>query len=170
MPRAAYTLAALLLFAGAGQAQVQRLKIGGDDGLEWENNSLIFNAIEVTEDDGLSPLEADPEENILPRIKELGGSATTSVRTAAARSNQIINELIARGQKNVLEVQTKRGPGSFAMGWSPLHIASAYGIPATVRRLCSAGADPNVTNSLGWSPLHESVHRGYVHTVGISSY
>jgi hypothetical protein len=94
MPRAAYTLAALLLFAGAGQAQVQRLKIGGDDGLEWESNSLIFNAIEVTTDGALSPLEADPEENILPRIKELGGSATTSVRTAAARSNQIINELI----------------------------------------------------------------------------
>ena len=50
MPRTAYILAALLFFAGSGQAQVQRLKIGGNDGLEWESNSLIFNAIEVTAD------------------------------------------------------------------------------------------------------------------------
>jgi hypothetical protein len=92
MLRAAHILAALLIgFSGSSQAQVQRLKIGGD-GLEWESNSLIFNALEVSEG-SLLPLEADPDENILPRIKELGGNATTSVRTAAARSNQIINEL-----------------------------------------------------------------------------
>ena len=95
MLRAAYILAALLIgFSSSGQAQVQRLKIGGNDGLEWEKNSLIFNALEVTDENGLSPLEADPEANLLPRIKELGGTATTSVRTAAARSNQILKELI----------------------------------------------------------------------------
>ena len=89
MARVALALACLALPAAAAE----RLKIGGD-GLEWESNSLVFNALEVTDEGGLSPLEADPEENILPRIKELGGSATTSVRTAAARSNQILNELI----------------------------------------------------------------------------
>lgn len=89
MTRVALALACLALPAAAAE----RLKIGGD-GLEWESNSLVFNALEVTDEGGLSPLEADPEENILPRIKELGGSATTSVRTAAARSNQILNELI----------------------------------------------------------------------------
>lgn len=89
MTRVALALACLALPAAAAE----RLKIGGD-GLEWESNSLVFNALEVTDERGLSPLEADPEENILPRIKELGGSATTSVRTAAARSNQILNELI----------------------------------------------------------------------------
>ena len=95
MLRAAYILAALLIgFSSSGQAQVQRLKIGGNDGLEWQNNSLVFNALEVTDENGLSPLEADPEANLLPRIKELGGTATTSVRTAAARSNQILKELI----------------------------------------------------------------------------
>ena len=95
MLRAAHILAALLIgFSGISQAQVQRLKIGGDDGLEWESNSLIFNALEVTDEAALSPLEADPADNLLPRIKELGGTATTSVRTAAARSNQILNELI----------------------------------------------------------------------------
>ena len=95
MLRAAYILATLLIgFSSSGQAQVQRLKIGGNDGLEWKNNSLIFNALEVTDENGLSPLEADPEANLLPRIKELGGTATTSVRTAAARSNQILKELI----------------------------------------------------------------------------
>ena len=95
MLRAAYILATLLIgFSSSGQAQVQRLKIGGNDGLEWQNNSLIFNALEVTDENGLSPLEADPQANLLPRIKELGGTATTSVRTAAARSNQILKELI----------------------------------------------------------------------------
>ncbi|HAG37689.1 MAG TPA: hypothetical protein DCL34_12895 [Erythrobacter sp.] len=95
MLRAAYILATLLIgFSSSGQAQVQRLKIGGNDGLDWQNNSLIFNALEVTDENGLSPLEADPEANLLPRIKELGGTATTSVRTAAARSNQILKELI----------------------------------------------------------------------------
>ena len=93
MTRAALALAFLAMGYSTPAAAAERLQIGGD-GLEWESNSLIFNALEVTEDGGLSPLEADPEENILPRIKELGGSATTSVRTAAARSNQIINELI----------------------------------------------------------------------------
>ena len=86
MPRTAYILAALLFLAGSGQAQVQRLKIGGNDGLEWESNSLIFNAIEVTADGTLSPLEADPEENILPRIKELGGSATPSLASAPSEA------------------------------------------------------------------------------------
>ena len=93
MTRAALALACLAMGYSTPAAAAERLKIGGD-GLEWESNSLIFNALEVTDDGGLSPLEADPEENILPRIKELGGSATTSVTTAAARSNQIINELI----------------------------------------------------------------------------
>ena len=93
MTRAALALACLAMGFSTPAAAAERLKIGGD-GLEWEGNSLVFNALEVTDEGGLSPLEADPEENILPRIKELGGSATTSVRTAAARSNQILNELI----------------------------------------------------------------------------
>ena len=93
MTRAALALACLAMGFSTPAADAERLKIGGD-GLEWEGNSLVFNALEVTDEGGLSPLEADPEENILPRIKELGGSATTSVRTAAARSNQILNELI----------------------------------------------------------------------------
>ena len=61
MLRAAYILAALLVgLSSASQAQVQRLKIGGNDGLEWESNSLIFNALEVTDEIALSPLEANP--------------------------------------------------------------------------------------------------------------
>lgn len=93
MTRAALALACLAMGYNTPAAAAERIKMGGD-GLEWESNSLVFNALEVTAEGGLSPLEADPEENILPRIKELGGSATTSVRTAAARSNQILNELI----------------------------------------------------------------------------
>ncbi len=103
MTRVALALACLAI--GYSTPAAERLKIGGD-GLDWEGNSLVFNALEVTDDGGLSPLEADPEENILPRIKELGGSATTSVRTAAARSNQILNELIDGDYKTGWRVYT----------------------------------------------------------------
>ena len=105
MTRAALALAFLAMGCSTPATAAERLKIGGD-GLEWESNSLVFNALEVTDGGGLSPLEADPEENILPRIKELGGSATTSVRTAAARSNQIINELIDGDYKTGWRVYT----------------------------------------------------------------
>ena len=105
MIRAALALACLAMGCSTPATAAERLKIGGD-GLEWESNSLVFNALEVIDEEGLSPLEADPEENILPRIKELGGSATTSVRTVAARSNQILNELIDGEYKTGWRVYT----------------------------------------------------------------
>ena len=105
MTRAALALACLAMASSTPATAAERLKIGGD-GLEWESNSIVFNALEVTDEGGLSPLEADPEENILPRIKELGGSATTSVTTAAARSNEIINELIDGDYKTGWRVYT----------------------------------------------------------------
>ena len=105
MTRAALALACLAMGCSTPATAAERLKIGGD-GLEWESNSLVFNALEVIDEEGLSPLEADPEENILPRIKELGGSATTSVRTVAARSNQILNELIDGEYKTGWRVYT----------------------------------------------------------------
>ena len=105
MTRAALALACLAMGCSTPATAAERLKIGGD-GLEWESNSLVFNALEVTDEEGLSPLEANPEENILPRIKELGGSATTSVSTAAARSNQILNELIDGEYKTGWRVYT----------------------------------------------------------------
>ena len=92
MPTVAIFLILLAGFILPGRAAaVEQITIGGS-GLAWEENSIVFNALEEV-DSSLLPLEADPEENILPRIKELGGSAETSVRTAAARSNQILNEL-----------------------------------------------------------------------------
>ena len=83
----------------------ERLKFGGN-GIAWDETGLYLNALEVTQLEGLSPLEADPTENILPRIRELGGGATTSVTTAAARSNQIINELIDGDYKTGWRVYT----------------------------------------------------------------
>ena len=88
-----------LTFAG------ERIKFGGN-GNAWDETGLYLNALEVTGSEGLSPLEADPDENILPRIRELGGGATTSVTTAAARSNQIINELIDGDHKTGWRVYT----------------------------------------------------------------
>ncbi|MBM3279628.1 MAG: hypothetical protein FJY95_16350 [Candidatus Handelsmanbacteria bacterium] len=58
----------------------------------WTADSLVFNALEQVEG-RLGPLVADSTENLLPRVKELGGSAVTSVAAAAARSNQILREL-----------------------------------------------------------------------------
>jgi hypothetical protein len=107
MCRTALLLAVFLVSLGApeGSTAAETFKVGGA-GLRWEAQSLIFNALEVTEAQALSPLEADPQQNILPRLKELGGSATTSVRTAAARSNQILNELIDGDYKTGWRVYT----------------------------------------------------------------
>ncbi len=105
MCRTAFFLTLLLAIHPGNSTAAERLKIGGD-GRAWADVGLFFNALEVTDEQGLSPLEADSDENILSRIKELGGSATTSVRTAAARSNQIINELTDGDYKTGWRVYT----------------------------------------------------------------
>ncbi len=105
MHKTAMLFAVLVAFSSHVGHAAERLKIGGG-GQTWDSIGLFFNALEVTDDEGLSPLEADPEENILPRIRELGGGATTSVTTAAARSNQIINELIDGDYKTGWRVYT----------------------------------------------------------------
>lgn len=71
----------------------------------------------------------------------------------------ILNELVA--QRADLNIATKRGPGSFSCGWTPLHIACAYGLEVLALKLIRAGADVNVKNSVGWTPLYEACHRGY---------
>lgn len=71
----------------------------------------------------------------------------------------ILQELVA--QRADLNVATRRGPGSFSCGWTPLHIACAYGLEALALKLIRAGADVNVTNSVKWTPLYEACHRGY---------
>ncbi|TYZ67798.1 hypothetical protein PybrP1_001786 [[Pythium] brassicae (nom. inval.)] len=71
----------------------------------------------------------------------------------------ILNELVA--QKADLDIATRRGPGAFSCGWTPLHIACAYGLEALALKLIRAGADVNVMNSVKWTPLYEACHRGY---------
>lgn len=71
----------------------------------------------------------------------------------------ILKELVA--QKADLNLATKRGPGSFSCGWTPLHIACAYGLEALTIKLIRAGANVNVQNSVKWTPLYEACHRGY---------
>ena len=105
MRKTAILFAAFIAFLSHESRAAERLVIGGN-GQAWDDVGLFFNALEVTAGEGLSPLEADPEENILPRIRELGGGATTSVTTAAARSNQIINELIDGDYKTGWRVYT----------------------------------------------------------------
>lgn len=71
----------------------------------------------------------------------------------------ILNELVA--QKCDLNMITRRGPGSFSSGWTPLHIACAYGLEALAIKLIRAGVNVNVKSSVGWTPLYEACHRGY---------
>ena len=82
----------LIAILGAVPAGAAESLVLGGSGLSWSDNALIFTALEELEG-GLAPLEADTTENLMPRVRELGGNATTSVRTAAARSNSILNEL-----------------------------------------------------------------------------
>ena len=79
--------------------------------------------------------------------------------SAAEAAALIIEEMSAQGQD--FNLKTLRGPGSFASSWTPLHIASAYGIASTAEKLIEAGANLNEKNALEWTPLHEAVHRGY---------
>ncbi|OQR81793.1 hypothetical protein THRCLA_11408 [Thraustotheca clavata] len=61
----------------------------------------------------------------------------------------------------VLGTKTSRGPGSFSAGFTPLHIACAYGIEPFALKLIKAKSDVNAKNSVGWTPLHEACHRGF---------
>ncbi|KDO27104.1 hypothetical protein SPRG_07815 [Saprolegnia parasitica CBS 223.65] len=63
---------------------------------------------------------------------------------------------------SVLGTKTTRGPGSFSAGFTPLHIACAYGIEALALKLIKAKSNVNTTNSVAWNPLHEACHRGFV--------
>ena len=60
-----------------------------------------------------------------------------------------------------IDLKTTKGPGSFASGYTPLHIAAAYGIYDTTKALIDAGAKINTRNSLDQTPLHEVCYRGY---------
>ena len=71
----------------------ERLVLGGS-GADWNESAVVFSALDVLEGGVLAPLQADTTENLLPRVVELGGSAQTSVTTAAARSNEILGDLI----------------------------------------------------------------------------
>ena len=71
----------------------------------------------------------------------------------------ILSELLK--QNADLNQTTKRGPSSFSCGWTPLHIAVAYGLEALALKLIRAGANVNTTNSVKWTPLFEACHRNY---------
>mmetsp|Transcript_28656 Transcript_28656/g.46266 ORF Transcript_28656/g.46266 Transcript_28656/m.46266 type:complete len:515 (-) Transcript_28656:60-1604(-) len=84
---------------------------------------------------------------------------------AAVSSGAIKIIKIFRERGYDIDAKTLRGPGSYASGWTPLHMACAYGIPETVTALLAAGADVETKNSINWMPLHEAVHRGYTSIV-----
>jgi len=75
---------------------------------------------------------------------------------------QLIEEMVRTGRSN-FDVKTKRGPGPFNAGWTPLHMAAAYGVRPIVEKLLEVGADPNAENSITWTPLMECCHRGFTH-------
>ncbi|CAM9101157.1 unnamed protein product, partial [Scytosiphon promiscuus] len=80
--------------------------------------------------------------------------------TTAAVGLRILKEVVALGGD--LNLKTKRGPGSFNSGFTPLHMACAYGVAELVEALITAGADVDCRNSFDWGPLQEVCHRGFV--------
>ena len=69
---------------------VQELRIGGS-GRSWSETALIFSSVEAT-DGSLAPIEADTTENLLTRVRELGGSAVSSVPVIGG-SSEILRQL-----------------------------------------------------------------------------
>jgi len=72
---------------------------------------------------------------------------------------QLIDETLRLGGS--LDVKTVHGPGNFNSGWTPLHMAAAYGIEPLVSRLVDEGADPNTFDAHEYTPLLEACHRGF---------
>lgn len=79
---------------------------------------------------------------------------------AVPAATRIIDEVL-RTNGN-LDVMTLAGPGSFNKGWTPLHMACAYGVEPVVDKLINNGAKVNTTNCYGYSPMLEACHRGYL--------
>ena len=73
----------------------------------------------------------------------------------------IIDEIMRKPGGN-LDVKTLAGPGSFNKGWTPLHMACAYGVEPVVEKLLANGAKVDTVNCYGYSPLLEACHRGYM--------
>lgn len=80
-------------------------------------------------------------------------------QSTIAAAEKVIEAMMERGID--LDLKTTRGPGSYATGWTALHMASAYGLTPVVSALLAAGASVDTANSIGWKPLFEAVHRGY---------
>ena len=85
---------ALLIALTAGPLTASERLVLGTNAEDWQETALIFSALDALNSGALSPLQADTTENLLPRVVELGGNAQTSVTTAAARSNEILDDLI----------------------------------------------------------------------------
>lgn len=78
---------------------------------------------------------------------------------------KLVDETVRLGKS--LETKTDIGPGTFNKGWTPLHMACAYGVEPLVNKLISAGANVNCENSYGYTPLLEACHRGFVNVVHV---
>ncbi|RHY15010.1 hypothetical protein DYB32_010799, partial [Aphanomyces invadans] len=91
--------------------------------------------------------------------------ASCHTLNAVDAGKAILKAVLAQDPSADLNIKTSRGPGSFSSGYTPLHIACAYGMEALVVKLIQAKADVHVTNSVQWTPLHEACHRGYTSIV-----
>jgi ankyrin repeat protein len=86
-------------------------------------------------------------------------------KEATQAAMTLIDEIVKT--QGDLDTKTLRGPGGFTSGWTPLHIACAYGLDEIAAKLVACGADANVTNSSNWTPLHDACHRGFVEIASI---
>eukprot|EP01038_Epipyxis_sp_PR26KG_P014703 gene14703-19761_t len=105
----------------------------------------------------------------LENVEEMNEAGWTALHTCCMSyatvpaGISIIDELIRLGGQ--LDIKTKAGPGTFNKGWTPLHMACAYGIEPLVEKLVQSGANCNSINSFGYSCLLEACHRGFSNIV-----
>lgn len=84
--------------------------------------------------------------------------------TGAAKA--IIKELLET--KGDLNLKTSRGPGRENFGWTPLQIASAYGLEEVVHCLLSAKCTVDCEKmSTKWTPIMDACRRGYDKIVNV---
>ena len=111
--------------------------------VEMNDETIYIEDVNVVNEEGWTALHA---------------SCMSFVAVPAA--TKIIDEIKRTGGS--LDRMTLAGPGSFNKGWTPLHMACAYGVEPVVDKLINSGADVNTVNCYGYSPLLEACHRGYL--------
>jgi hypothetical protein len=146
------------------------------------NSLSIFGLADSDEEDEVDNIIKQPEnyENLfkvivgndniyIEDVCEINDAGWTALHTCCMSYQTVdagrllVNEMIRKGCS--IDIKTATGPGAFNSGWTPLHMACAYGVEPLVELLIDNGANVNTTNSYNCSPMLEACHRGFLSIV-----